>query len=151
VNFIQLVGGVPLSLHFFRLGYVSLPTPIYCTWWTFFEYTLYAISEFLLATISLQRHIIIFNPHLLWIRWMRYVLHHLPLFLCIAYPTIFYVFAIILYPCDGTQGDYTNNLCSYANCYLLYDAKLGTFDLMFDNTFSDRWYIIQHGFDCTSR
>jgi hypothetical protein len=65
---------------------------------------------------------------------MRYVLHHLPLFLCIAYPTIFYVFAIILYPCDGTQWDYTNNLCSYANCYLLYDAKLGTFDLMFDNT-----------------
>jgi hypothetical protein len=65
---------------------------------------------------------------------MRYVLHHLPLFLCIAYPTIFYVFAIILYPCDGTQWDYTNNLCGYANCYLLYDAKLGTFDLMFDNT-----------------
>ncbi len=133
VNFIQLVGGVPLTLHFYRLGYVSPPTPIYCTWWTFFEYTIYAISEFLLATISVQRHIFIFSAHLLRIRWMRYVFHHLPLLLCLLYPTLFYVFAIILYPCDGTQWDFTNNLCGYANCYLLFDPTLGTFDLMFDN------------------
>jgi len=76
---------------------------------------------------------IIFNAHLLRIRWIRYVLHHLPLLLCLIYPTIFYVFAIILYPCDGTQWDFSNNLCGYANCYLLFDPTLGTFDLMFDN------------------
>jgi hypothetical protein len=133
VNFIQLVGGVPLTLHFYRLGYVSPATSIYCTWWTFFEYTIYAVSEFILATISVQRHMIIFNAHLLRIRWKRYVFHHLPLLLCLIYPTIFYVFAIILYPCDGTQWDFSNNLCGYANCYLLFDPTLGTFDLMFDN------------------
>ncbi len=134
VNFIQLLGGIPLSLHFFRLGYVSPATPIYCTWWTFFEYTIFIASEYLLATISLQRHIIIFSPHLLRIRSMRYLFHHLPLFLCIIYPIIFYVFAILLYPCDGTQWDYTNNICGCANCYLLYDLKLGTVDLMLNNT-----------------
>jgi hypothetical protein len=134
VNFIQLLGGILLSLHFYRLGYVSPATSFYCTWWTFFEYTIDAISEFLLVTISIQRYMIIFNGHLLRIRWRRYLFHHLALLLCIVYPTIFYVFAIILYPCDGTQWDYTNNLCGYANCYLLFDTKLGIFDLMFNNT-----------------
>jgi hypothetical protein len=130
----QLVTSIPLSIHFYRVGYVSPATPLYCTVWNFIEFTMYVSSGFLLATISLQRHIIIFNANLFRIRWIRYVFHHLPLALSIIYPTVFYVYAVLLYPCDGTQWDYTNNFCNCADCYLLYDVTLGMFDVIFNNS-----------------
>ncbi|CAF1937828.1 unnamed protein product [Rotaria magnacalcarata] len=133
VHFTRLSFSTPLTLRFYYLGYVSPATPVYCTWWTFFEYTFYVSSEYLLATISIQRHMFIFHTHVLRIRWKRYVLHHLPLLLSIVYSMLFYVFSILLYPCDGTQWDFTNNLCGFADCYLLFDKVLGTFDMSINN------------------
>ncbi|CAF5171522.1 unnamed protein product, partial [Rotaria sp. Silwood1] len=65
VNFIQLSFALPLPLHFYYLGYVNPATPTFCTWWTFFEFTLYVTSEYLMATISVQRHMLIFHGHIL--------------------------------------------------------------------------------------
>ncbi|CAF1445886.1 unnamed protein product [Rotaria sordida] len=133
VNFIQLSFALPLPLHFYHHSYVNPATPTFCTWWTFFEFTLYVTSEYLMATISVQRHMLIFHGYVLRISWMRIVLHNLPLLLCLIYPMIFYFFAIILYPCDGMQWDYTSNLCGFGDCYLLFDKVLGTFDWSFNN------------------
>jgi hypothetical protein len=133
VNFIQLSFTLPLDLHFYALGHVSPASPVFCTWWTFFEYTLYVTSEYLMATISIQRHMLVFNGHVLRVRWMRIVFHDLPLIFCLIYPMIFYLFAIIFYPCDGTQWDYTNNICGFADCYLLFNKVLGTYDWSANN------------------
>jgi hypothetical protein len=133
VNFIQLSFTLPLNLHFYSIGYINPANPTFCTWWTFFEFTLYVTSEYLMATISVQRHMLIFHAHVLRIRWKCIVLHHLPLIFCLTYPMIFYIFAILLYPCDGTQWDYTNNLCGFADCYLLFNKVLGTFDWSVNN------------------
>jgi hypothetical protein len=35
---------------------------------------------------------------------------------------------VVFYPCDGTQWDLKSNLCGYANCYLVYNKILATFD-----------------------
>ncbi|CAF4901970.1 unnamed protein product [Rotaria socialis] len=121
---------MPLTLHFYLLGYISPASPIYCTWWTAFEYTSFVSSAFLLAAISVQRHMLIFNGPFLKKPWMRTLLHDLPLILCLIYPVLFYLFAIILYPCDGTQWDYTNNGCGFADCYFAFDKVLGTFDML---------------------
>jgi hypothetical protein len=40
---------------------------------------------------------------------------------------------IVFYPSDGTQWDFTASGCGYANCYLLYDKVLATFDWTVDN------------------
>lgn len=133
VNFIQLSIVLPFSIHFYAMGSVTPATPIYCTMWTFFAYTLYVISEYLMATISVQRHMLVFNSHILRIRWKLVVFHHFPLIFFLIYPLIFYVFAILVYPCDGAQWDYTSTVCGFANCYLLYDKVLGTFDWGFNN------------------
>ena len=45
VNFIQVSFDLPMDIHFNRLGRVSPATPGYCTWWTFFEFTLNVASE----------------------------------------------------------------------------------------------------------
>jgi hypothetical protein len=133
VNFIQVSCDLPMPIHFYQLGYVIPATAAYCTWWTFFEYTLSAISEFLMATISIQRHMLVFNSHILRIQWKRYLLHDLPLLLCVVYPTILYLILVVFYPCDGTQWDFTLHLCGAANCYLLYNKTLATLDWVIDS------------------
>ncbi|CAF1464636.1 unnamed protein product [Adineta ricciae] len=134
INFIQLTFDLPMIIHFNRLGYVSPTKSSYCTWWTFLEYILNAASEMLMATISIQRHILIFHSNLFNNRLNRYIFHHLPLLICIIYPIILYLIIIVFdFSCDGTQWDYSSNVCGLANCYLVYDKVLGSFDWAFNN------------------
>jgi hypothetical protein len=133
VNFLQASCDLPMVIHFYYLGRVSPETAAYCTWWTFFEYTLSVSSEYLMATISIQRHILIFNGHILRIRKKRFLLHHLPLLLCVAYPTLLYLALVVIYPCDDTHWDFSSNLCALANCYLVDNRILATFDWALDN------------------
>ena len=129
VNFIELLSDIPLGLQFYLRDYVIPAAPAYCTWWTFIALTLSTTSAYLVATIAIQRHMFIFSQHLLRIRWMRVLLHNFPLAISVTYPMLFYLFTIVLYPCDGSQWDYTSRLCGFADCYLLFDKWLGTFDL----------------------
>ena len=63
VNFIQLSVTLPMNLNFYANSVVSPATPTFCQWWTFIEFTLYVTSEYLIATISVQRHTLVFNSH----------------------------------------------------------------------------------------
>ncbi|CAF1339588.1 unnamed protein product [Adineta steineri] len=133
INFLEASCDLPNTIHFYRLGRVSPATSAYCTWWTFFEYTLSVSSEFLMAIISIQRHILVFNNNILQIRIKRYLWHHLPLLLGVAYPTLLYLGLVVIYPCDGTQWDYTSVLCGLSNCYLENSSLLATLDWALDN------------------
>ncbi len=133
VNFLQASCNLPLAIHFYYFGRVKPSTSAYCTWWTFFQYTLSVSNEFLMATISIQRHILIFNSHLLHIRIKRFFLYYFPLVLCIIYPMFFYLSLVVIYPCDGTQWDFTLNLCGLANCFLVYNRILATVDWAIDS------------------
>jgi hypothetical protein len=128
VNFIQLLFDLPMVINFYRLGYISPATAGYCTWWTFFEYTMTGANLYLMATICIQRHLLIFHSHLLHHRLKCFALHQFPLALSIVYPIIFYLIAIIFYPCDGTQWDFYSNICGLGNCYLLFNKLLATYD-----------------------
>ncbi|UJR29493.1 hypothetical protein I4U23_010705 [Adineta vaga] len=119
---------LPMSIHFYYFGYIIPSTSAYCTWWTFFEYTLSGINGFLMSIISIQRHILIFYNHLLRIQFKRYLFHFIPLSFSLIYPIILYLILIVFYPCDGTQWNYTLHICGGANCYLLYNKTLGTID-----------------------
>ena len=118
-----------MPIHFYALGYVSPSSPTYCTWWTFFEYSLEVIIALLTLVISIQRHILIFHDHILRIPVKRYLFYYFPLLICIIYPLVLYTVIILFYPCDGTQWDYTSSVCGFANCYLVYNKPLATFDL----------------------
>ena len=79
IIFIHLTIVLPMPIHFYFLGYVDPATTGYCTWWTFLEFTLNLVSESLMATISIQRHILIFQAHIFNIRFNRYLFHYIPL------------------------------------------------------------------------
>lgn len=128
VNFIQLTCDIPMPMHFYRFGFVQPSTSIFCTWWTFFEYSLDIIIALLTAMISIHRHVLIFHDQLLQNRLQRYLIYYLPLLFCVIYPLIVYTILIFIYPCDGTQWDYTSNVCGFANCYLIYNRTLALYD-----------------------
>ncbi len=128
VNFIQLTCNLPICIHFFRLDRVSPATVTYCKWWLFLESTLDAINEFLVAIISIQRHILIFQPNILNLRSKRYILYYQPLLLCIIYPIVFYMITVVFYPCDNTRWDFTSNMCGQNACYYSNNQILAEFD-----------------------
>ncbi|CAF0785015.1 unnamed protein product [Adineta steineri] len=128
VNFIQLSLGIPILMHFLRFSRVTPETSIYCKTWMYIESTLDAANEFLVAVISIQRHILIFRPNLLNIRFKLYLLYYLPLLFCIIYPIIFYMSTIILYSCDDAQWNFTLNMCGDTICYFSNNAILAGYD-----------------------
>lgn len=133
INFIQLLIDLPMPLNFYYIGYVSPAVPAYCTWWTFFEYTLDVACGLLVGVISIQRHLLIFHERILHVLYKRIILYYIPLLLCIVYPFTLYLIIIVFYPCDGTQWDYTSNVCGFANCHLVYNKTLATFDWIAQN------------------
>lgn len=133
VNFIQIMFEIPFFLNYYIQDHINPATSIYCTSWTFIDYTLCATNEWLMATISIQRHILIFHGNILRVSMLRILVNYLPIIICLIYPALFYLFAIILYPCDGTQWDFNEKLCGLGNCYLLFDPVLGAFDWAFNN------------------
>jgi hypothetical protein len=133
VNFVQVTCDLPMPIQFYRLGYISPATAAYCTWWTFFEFSLNVASEYLMGAISIQRHMLVFKSRLLQVRWKRFLFYHFPLLFCVLYPIIFYLIVIVFYPCDGTQWDFTSNACGFADCYLVYNEVLSTYDWVVNN------------------
>lgn len=133
VNFLQLLVVEPFAFVFFYVGFVTPTTSAFCTFWTASMTTLDGITNCLLATISVQRHMLIFYAYILQNHRARFLLHYLPIILCIIYPIIFHFFAIIIYPCDGTQWDFASNMCGFADCYIVDKSVLATYDMVANN------------------
>jgi len=131
VNFIQLTLNLPMAIDFYRLNRINPPTITYCKWWTFLESTLDVTNEFLVTTIAIQRHILIFQSALLNVRRTRYLIYYSPLLACITYPFILYMFAVVFYPCDETQWDFTDIVCGDTTCFLSSEI-LATYDWVVD-------------------
>ncbi|CAF1057959.1 unnamed protein product [Adineta steineri] len=128
VNFVQLTVNLPMCLDFFRLSYISPATGIYCRGWMYIESTLDATNELLAAIISIQRHPLIFRPHLFRNTIKRYVFYYLPLLFGVIYPVAFYMGTIVFYPCDNADWDFTSNMCGDTTCYLTKNPALAMFD-----------------------
>lgn len=128
INFVQVTTNIPLVSHFYQLGRVNPATVAYCTWWSFWEFTLTGANEFLMATISIQRHFLIFQSPLLQNRQWKIVLHHVPIVFSLVYPIVFYFSVVVLYRCDDSQLDFTSNICGLSICYLVHNKALATFD-----------------------
>ncbi|CAF3918459.1 unnamed protein product [Adineta steineri] len=105
VTLINLTVDLPFTIAHYRLGYDEYRKISFCLWWYWIDYTLLIISIFLTAAASIQRHILIFNAHWFHIRRRRWLLHFLPIIICLFYPALFYLVVIILYPCDYSNDE----------------------------------------------
>jgi hypothetical protein len=135
VNFVKLTTSIPLTMDFYRREIIFSMTHTTCAWLNFYEFTIGAIILFLIVTVSLQRHIFIFNSQLMNHRRTRFILHELPLLMCCLYPPIFYLIIILFDSCNYVDApwDYTRVLCGNTACYLVFDRSLAVFEMVGNN------------------
>jgi hypothetical protein len=132
INFFQVITDLPMPMSFFHLnGIVQPATSSYCTWWTWYEFSLNTTNGLLMAWISIERHLLIFHSN--FIRsisvWKRRLLHIVPLIVCSLWGPLYYLLTIIITPMCTNTRDFNSLLCGLP-CYLL--TNWGTFDLFFD-------------------
>ncbi|CAF3918477.1 unnamed protein product [Adineta steineri] len=123
VTLINLTVDLPFTIAHYRLGYDEYRKISFCLWWYWIDYTLLVISIFLTAAASIQRHILIFNAHWFHIRRRRWLLHFLPIIICLFYPALFYLVVIIFYPCDysNDEDDQSCNVPCYSDDNILFN------------------------------
>jgi hypothetical protein len=116
ISFLYTTFDLPFSLNYFRIGYHPYRSIPFCLWWYWFDYSLLAMSLFLTATASIQRHILIFNSQWLHVSKKRWLLHYIPLIISVVYPPLFYAIFMFLYPCT-VYFDQSEGWCAYP-CYI---------------------------------
>ncbi|CAF1463180.1 unnamed protein product [Adineta steineri] len=87
--------------HFLRTGTVLISTPAFCYAWIFTSGWLYVSIYYLMAWVSIERHILIFHSKYLTTKFKRLFFHYFPLMFCILWPLSFYSFVYIIIPCNG--------------------------------------------------
>jgi phosphatidylglycerophosphate synthase len=135
VNFLQVITDLPMPMSFFHLnGSVQPAASIYCTWWTWYEFSLNTTNGFLMAWISIERHLFIFHIHFLrgTTSWKRRLVHIVPLIVCSLWGPVYYIYTIIISPMCTNTLHFDTLFCGYP-CYLV--TTWGSFDLFFDVIF----------------
>ena len=131
VNFFQLTTDIPMSLSYYYHGIVQPMSNIYCTWWTWYSFTLLGIGLFLMAWISVERHILIFAPQgILQVPKNRWLIQTIPLILCILWPVVFYAVSVVISPRCSTPWDFNLVMCG-TPCYFTVEF-IGKFDFIFN-------------------
>lgn len=115
LSFFYITLDLPFTINSFRLGEDEPRSPLFCRFWYWIDYSIVVSSAFLTATISVQRHILIFNAAYLNRTYFLLFLHYIPLILCLLYPSLFYFVLLYFYPCENYPDEY-EYYCAYP-CY----------------------------------
>lgn len=99
VSLLQILTDFPFALMYYRYGEDIPLSRAFCSWWTWWNYSLSGSLVFTMAWGSVERHRVVFHNAHLATRQRHVMLHFLPMILSSAYPTIFYFAVIILNPC----------------------------------------------------
>ena len=113
VYFLLTVIELPITLTFAYRGYVQPQNDHFCSFWVACNYGLFAIGSYLMAFAAIERYFLIFHEH--FVRSWRWLVHYIPILLCILYPIIFYTCMLTTTACMNTY-DYEAYLCGNA-CY----------------------------------
>ena len=81
-------------------GVVRIQTSAFCLWWAVNAYSLYASTAYVMAWISIERHLLIFHRNLLGAigTWKRWFTHVAPWIICLILPVLFYTVVIGISP-----------------------------------------------------
>ncbi|UJR07476.1 hypothetical protein I4U23_011765 [Adineta vaga] len=130
-NFIQLVIDLPISMSYYYRETVWPTSDLFCALWDTCEFSLNSIGLFLMAWISIERHLIVFHSQRIFQRrWKRWLFHFIPILFCLLWSPIFFFILIVISPLCTNQWDY-NFLSCGAPCY--YGVMIvGQFDFCFN-------------------
>jgi hypothetical protein len=92
------------------------------------DYVTYEIGAQLMVWASIERHFLIFHASMFNTRVHRVMGHYLPLVFCFVYPTIYYTYFILFYPCESYY-DMTKLTC-VAACFLWTNNTMAFYELI---------------------
>ncbi|CAF0872142.1 unnamed protein product [Adineta ricciae] len=121
-SFLYMTLDLLLTLNSYYFGYAQSSSLLLCSFWSWMDRTLVCTSLLLVATASVQRYAFLFNAHLLRVRRTRWMIHYIPLMICMIYPAMFFLFLIIFYPCQQSSIDdavYCSTPCYFQNPILI--------------------------------
>ena len=120
ISFVESLTGTSSAIDFYRSnGVVRIQTSAYCAWWVVNDYSLFSSIAFVMAWISIERHLLIFHRNLLGDigTWKRWFTHVAPWIICPMFPILFYTVVIAISPMCTTTWYFDTILCGQA-CYL---------------------------------
>ena len=132
VFFAQVTTDLPMALSYYYHDDKIWPESYaYCVWWTWYEFSFNGIGLFMMASISIERHIHVFYPQgMLQIRWRKWLFHFLPIMICLGWPPLFYFVLVVISPLCETGWNFEQFNCGVP-CYFEVDF-VGLFDFIFN-------------------
>ncbi|CAF0985435.1 unnamed protein product [Adineta ricciae] len=134
LNFFQLLLNIPMPLNYYYSNRTGPGTNGYCIWWTWCEFSFNSTGLFLMAWISIERHVFIFQLNNgFQQKWKKWILHILPRIFCVFWaPSLFFVIVVIS-PFCTTSWDFNTFACGPPCYYSI--MFLNQFDFVFDLLF----------------
>ncbi|CAF4568405.1 unnamed protein product [Rotaria sp. Silwood2] len=130
-NFMQLLIDLPMPMSYYYMEIVWPASDAYCVWWTWFEFSINTIGLFLMAWISIERHVLVFQPRAIQHKtWKKWIFHFVPIILCLIWTPIFYFVAVVICPHCTNVWDFNLVNCGVP-CYFTANF-LGQFDIIFN-------------------
>jgi hypothetical protein len=131
LNFFQLLVDIPVALTFYYRGIVWPELNAFCTWWTWFSFSLDTTALFLCLWISIERHLIIFHSQALSRgRWRKWIFHIAPIIICCIWAPIVYFALIVISTQCTNEWNFETLLCG-PPCYT-YTSFNGVYDFLFN-------------------
>lgn len=132
INFVQIVTLIPLPMSFFYLnGTIQPNIKAYCIWWMWYEFSLNAIHSYVMAWMSIERHLFIFHND--FIRTIghrkRRLLRKIPLLISLMWGPSYCMFNIVISPMCVTTPRFDRLLCGLP-CFIF--TNWGTLNLFID-------------------
>jgi hypothetical protein len=125
---VQTVFDTPLHLDHYRRGFVWPPSMTYCFILVMLDYIIYEIGTLLMVWASIERHFLVFNPTMFNTRTRLVMYHYVPLGYCFVYPTIYYTYFILFYPCSSYYD--MSTLSCVAACFVSANNIMAYYELI---------------------
>ncbi len=101
IGFICQVTIYPWMFYFYNYQGIWYRSSIFCTIWSFIDWSFYIIHIQLFAWCTIERHILIFHDQWVSTRKKRIFVHYLPPIMILFYCLIFYVIVYFVPFCDN--------------------------------------------------
>ncbi|CAF1490035.1 unnamed protein product [Adineta steineri] len=123
-----------MPMSYYYLNYIWPSTNAYCVWWTWCEFSLSTIGLYLMAWISIERHLLIFHEHTIFqVRWKKWIFHFIPIAFSLMWAPLFFLFLVVIHPFCTNVWIFNLPLCGFP-CYAE-NKILHKFDFIFNILF----------------
>lgn len=90
---------------------------VFCIFWIIFDYAMSSVHLWIIAVLSLERYLLIFfKQSIMNDRKRRCLLCYILVPSIVLFLFSWYLYLVAFYPCEQTQFDYTQIICS-SSCY----------------------------------